>query len=310
MPRHDAVALNCPAKINLALSVGSPDQSGLHPIASWMVAVRFGDRLSIEAWDAAQSRFDIRFQPDAPAGGTVTWPLGDDLAYRAHALLERRMGRPLPARVRLDKRIPVGSGLGGGSSNAAATLVALDRQFDLGLDRDELVHLGQQLGSDVGFAVYAILGHPSVIVSGRGDRLEPVDQTDPVHLVLVLPPLACPTPEVYRQFDAMKTAARSQPQVREALPDLEAVRALVGQDLRSGLFNDLADAACAVQPRLRDYREQLHQALDLPAHITGSGAAMFVVTSSPEEAEAAASKATAATGLPAVATRTLERFHP
>lgn len=297
MRRHDAVEQICPAKVNLALAVGAPAEAGLHPIASWMVAVQFGDRLRVETRNAGSSQFEIRFQADAPAGGTVTWALKNDLTHRAHALLEQRTDRRLPVRLRLDKCIPAGAGLGGGSSNAAATLVTLNRLFDLALERDELIRLGQQLGSDVGFAVCAILGHPSVIVSGGGDRLEPLDRTDAIHLVLVLPPLACPTAEVYHRFDAINASPPP--------PDVEAMRQLAGPDVPHGLFNDLAESACAVRPKLRHHRQRLGDALGMPVHITGSGAAMFVVASSADEAADLTAKAMATTGLPVVATRTL-----
>ena len=298
MRRRDAVELTCPAKVNLALSVASPMESGLHPIASWMVAVCFGDRLSIEGSDAACSTYDIRFDPGAPAGGHVDWPSEHDLSCRAHRLLEQRAGRSLPVSLRLRKNIPVGAGLGGGSSNAAATLVALNRRFELGFDRDELVRLGQHLGSDVGFLVCAVLGQPSVIVSGCGERLEPVAHADTMHLALVFPPLACPTPDVYRQFDVMNVAPNAQ-------PDIAAVRSLADPDGSMALFNDLAEAACVVRPQLRQYRSLLERAVRQPVHVTGSGAAMFVLASSAEEAALLADKATAATGMPAVATRTM-----
>ena len=124
-PTPGQVTLACPAKLNLTLAVGPPRSDGMHPIASWMVVVRFADTLTLKEIEG-DSTFDIHFADDAPRHQEVDWPLEEDLAFRAHALLQREADRDLPVAVTIKKRIPAGAGLGGGSSDAAAVMEVQD----------------------------------------------------------------------------------------------------------------------------------------------------------------------------------------
>lgn len=323
------VTIDCPAKLNLALAVDPPDPQdplGLHPIASWMAALSLADRLVVERVDhlenpSRDSAFRLSFAADAPSPREIDWPLADDLAVRAHALVEQKAGRKLPVSVDLQKRIPTGAGLGGGSSDAAGMIVALDRLFDLGLGPQDHHELAAALGSDVHFALAALAGADSggtcggggisggggggggtsAIVSGSGDRVEPAPQSEawPIDLVLVLPPFGCPTGPVYAAFDRL---TRSKPPI-----DLDGLRELArGFTPSTGeLFNDLTDAAVAVQPRLESLLGELRQVSPLPVHVTGSGAACFMVADSAAQAQHLAETLAAKLGVVALATRTI-----
>lgn len=271
---------HCPAKVNLALSVGAPLENGMHPIRSWMVQVSFYDDLIVEPVEGP-SAYHIDWAPDAPQPSAIDWPLEKDLAVRAHRMIQQHVGRDLPVRMTLAKRIPVGAGLAGGSSNGAIMLRAINRVHDLGLPHDLLCDMAGQLGSDPAF----FLGPASAIVSGLGHVIEPIALDQPIHLVLMLPPLACNTGAVYRTFDAVSPNA--------------ALRA-VGPGIDP--FNDLAEAACEVEPRLRAVRARCGQLLGRAVHVTGSGAAMFALAAGAEEA---ASLAARITDIPARAVCTL-----
>ncbi len=302
MPTTDRLTLACPAKVNLALSVAAPNAQGMHPIASWMTALTFSDELTLERLPQGPSRFDLAFDQNpsaAPrASAAIDWPLEKDLSFRAHALLQEHLQRDLPVRLTLRKRIPTGAGLGGGSSNAAATLVGLNRLFDLSLPREALLNLAGKLGSDVGFLLRAIEGEPSALVLGLGQLIEPVPRSSPIHLVLIFPPFGCPTGEVYRAFDLLPDAA---PQA-----DVSRVRALASASFvaQDAPFNDLARPACLVRPQLAELRRQLTANLKLPVHVTGSGSTLFIVAPAAKHAQLLAQRATQVTGLPAIATRT------
>ena len=200
-PGSGEIRLDCPAKVNLALSVGRPNRVGLHPIASWMVAVDFCDSLILRGAAGQDSSYHIEFAHDAPCPQEVDWSIDKDLTYRAHECVSLQVDEPLPVDLTLEKRIPAGSGLGGGSSNAAAMLVALNQLFRLGLDKNQLLQSSQQLGSDVRFFTSALNGQPSAIVSGTGETVEEAPLRSELHLVLILPPLRCPTAQVYEAFD-------------------------------------------------------------------------------------------------------------
>jgi len=268
----DALALFCPAKINLALGVGPRNDVGMHPISSWMVPLAFGDTLELARLaDADPSRFDLRFTEDAPIKGAIDWPLESDLAFRAHALLEQASGRKLPIAMKLRKRIPAGAGLGGGSANAAAMLDGLNRLFALGFDDEALAGFAGRLGSDVIFQLAARRHTSGAIVTGTGGVITPLPPAEPLQLILIFPgaDVACGTAEVYRAFDATYTP--------RPLPDPDAMmRLAIGPLGEASLFNDLEAPAIAVQPQVGVTLEHLRQ-LGLAPHVTGSGSTVFVI---------------------------------
>jgi hypothetical protein len=117
----DDLLVHAPAKLNLALSVGAPRPDGLHPLSSWMVTLGWGDSIYLRRRDpGSSSLFANVWAADAPHTPDLDWPLRSDLAWKAHAAIERAVGRQLPVRVRVEKRIPVGGGLGGGGQGDSA----------------------------------------------------------------------------------------------------------------------------------------------------------------------------------------------
>lgn len=288
------------AKINLALSVGPPEppgsaKPGWHPICSWIHAIDLADDVRVEpAVDS--STYFIAWSPDAPRPSPIDWPIDTDLAVRAHRLLEAHAGRTLPIRLQLDKRIPVGGGLGGGSSDAAATLTAVNALFSLGISPADLRTLSRRLGSDVAFFIDDDSSHFAprpAIVSGFGDHVERLETRRTDSLVLLAPPFPCPTRAVYRAYDA------APHRLREA-----QVRALASNPgARAALFNDLDAGAATVAPPLDPLRASLAAALARPIHMTGSGSTLFTLASSDREARSLASKSRTVPGITAVPAR-------
>ncbi|MEX2544782.1 MAG: 4-(cytidine 5'-diphospho)-2-C-methyl-D-erythritol kinase [Phycisphaeraceae bacterium] len=297
MPSAAPLTFTCPAKVNLALSVGPSDATGYHLIASWMVALAFGDRLTLTRLADGPTTWAIAFDPAGPAAAQrVDWPLDDDLAVRAHRLVEHRVGRPLPIDARLAKHVPTGAGLGGGSSAAAATLLAVDHLFELHLGEATLRELAAQLGSDVPFLVAALHGSPAALVTGVGHVIEPTTLPQPIHLALAMPAITCPTGEVYLAFDEQAASPVDTPRV--------SALARRGLPVDAELFNDLAMPATRVRPALADLRGRLARELDRAVHVTGSGAALFVLARDADDAAAVAARITVVTDAPAIATRT------
>jgi len=284
-PCH-VVTMLCPAKVNLALAVEPLDAStGRHPIASWMVAVDLCDDLVVHRMpDGSASTADVRFADDAPRREAVDWPLDRDLAVRAHRACEAHLGRALPVALELTKRIPTGGGLGGGSSNAAGVLVALGRLFGFPIAPPDLHTIAHRLGSDVPFALAALTGTPSAVVAGTGERIEAAPHPGG-HLLLLVPPFGCDTAAVYGAFDTAATGLR--PVGNADAAGLHALAGRVPCD-PAALFNDLAGPARAVQPRLGRLLEQAGRALNLPVHVTGSGAVCFVHADGRDHAHALA----------------------
>ena len=256
------------AKINLALAVGPPlppgsPHAGYHPIASWMHAIDLADDLTVaHAPDSKPvTTFDIAWHDGAP----VDWPIESDLTARAHRALEQHAARPLPTAVTLRKRIPAGGGLGGGSSDAAALLLALRDLHNLDITTAQLAALAHTIGTDIPYFIDDDQPPRPALVTGLGDRIERLPRSA-ASLTLILPPFGCPTCAVYRAFDAAPTHAGHEPRVRSL-----ATRPI---DTRL-LFNDLADAALRAEPRLAELHAALARELGTPVHVSGSGSTLF-----------------------------------
>lgn len=292
MPR--SILIQAPAKLNLALSVGPPLPDGMHPISSWMVTVDLFDDLHLERLpDGAFSLFATIWHSEALSRSEIEWPISRDLVHRAHTALEAFTGRELPVKSRVEKRIPVGGGLGGGSSDAAAMLRGLNELFDLGVSSADLRSVAATLGADVPF----LIDGGSAIVSGLGESIEPLEAAPDIHATLFFPGVLCPTGPVYREFDRNTTAELQVARVR-GLARRESVPA-------DAPFNDLALAAQRIAPAMADDMEEIRAAIDLPVHVCGSGSSLFVVCSDPLHASAVATHCQSRLHIPALAVSTV-----
>lgn len=289
------------AKVNLALAVGPAEPPrGYHPIASLFACVEFGGEVWIERGGDAReaSTFSTAWAADAPVKSAIDWPVEKDLGFRALRALEARVGRGLGVRVRVSKRVPVGGGLGGGSSEAAAVLRGVNRACGLGLSGAELAEIGATLGADVAFFAGGD-GCGAAVVEGFGERMRPVEMQR-LRLVLLCMPFGCATGPVYQAFDA--EPARGL-RAERLLPLVEAA----GRgDVRDALlFNDLAEAAMVVQPRLREVREAITRRSGCAVHVTGSGSTLFVVARDEAQERAVLGAAREIEGVCAVVTSTV-----
>lgn len=292
----ECVRILAPAKVNLALAVGPADpQCGLHPIASWMRTVDFSDQLELKKLpEGSFSRFATIWSEDAPKPTEIDWPLARDLAFRAHQAMEAHAGRSLPVQSLLTKSIPVGSGLGGGSSNAAAMLRGLNNLFELSIDEDTLNTIAASLGSDVPF----FLRGGDALVSGFGERCIPINSERFPALVLVFPATACPTGEIFDAFD--------EQEAQDFAPErLDGV--LQGSDLDGDdLFNDLLLAAETIEPELIEYRAALKPLAERTVHLTGSGSTLFIAADNTMHADALAQAIVERVNLPARVVKSIE----
>lgn len=256
----------CHAKVNLALAVGPPippgtPHSGYHPICSWMACIDLTDQIFLTRADGTSS-YDLAWLDGRP----VDWPTERDLVVRAHHALERHVGRELPVHIRLRKRIPAGGGLGGGSSNAAQTLLGLDELFGLQRGVHELQLVASTLGSDVAFFIDDATPARPAIVSGLGEQIDRLDRLSS-ELVLVCPGFPCPTPDVYRAFDALHCATLDQ----------RLIRTIATTGSLGRLFNQLAPAAERVEPRLALLRARIAEHVGTAPHVSGSGSTLFLI---------------------------------
>ncbi len=255
-----------PAKINLDLYVGPRRADGYHPVDSVVAKVTLYDDLLL------RGRLDgeITLRVDGADGG----PVEQNLALRAARRLAEETDTPFGADIHLTKAIPPGRGLGGGSSDAAASLAGLARLWRVELPAGRLAELAAELGSDVPL----FLGTPAARITGRGERLQPV-AVHPFVAVLHLPDITCSTPEVYRRFDDLPPSGHVADD-----RDLRTMGRRPPSRWRRGLRNDLTAAACAAGDEFRRLFEQLTDCVGEDLAVTGSGSALFVLCDDEDEA--------------------------
>lgn len=255
-----------PGKVNLTLAVLSRREDGFHELESWVVPIDLCDRLQLSPADALSLRL-IGDEKGAPPGP-------ENLVWRAAEAMARAVGREPNVAITLEKMIPAGTGLGGGSSDAAATLLGLNRLWELGWSMEQLSPVAEALSSDVPL----FLTGQSAIVRGRGERIETMPRAWQGWLVLIVPPFRLSTAVVYREWSRTAATGRVPAAPWTTLP-------CPSESLLDQLFNDLEPAAFRVEPKLA----LLHAALDglkgRAVRMSGSGAALFTLFDDPAEAE-------------------------
>ncbi len=180
-----------PAKINLSLRVLRRREDGFHEIETLMVPLDLADEIVLEDMAAEPGSIElVCSDPTIPNGP-------GNLAYRAAALFMTRLKHAMPpVRIVLAKHVPHGAGLGGGSSDAATVLLALNERTQAGFSTSELAAMAAELGSDVPFFVY----QSAAVCRGRGERIEPTEFNHPLSLVLFKPEFPIPTPWAYQRW--------------------------------------------------------------------------------------------------------------
>jgi 4-diphosphocytidyl-2-C-methyl-D-erythritol kinase len=260
-----SVRVFAPAKINLTLEVGAPRADGLHPLQSIVTFADVGDVVEAHEADALSLTIKGEFADDLSADDT-------NLVLRAARALAAAAGIASPkAALILEKDLPVASGIGGGSADAAATLHALNALWALGLDQRGLSDIACQLGADVPICV---AGAPAYM-TGAGETWTPLALPS-FAAVLVNPLKALPTPDVYRRFDAMKLGASF---AERGAPDLTSSNAAF--IAIAGIGNDLDAPARALMPELDAVTAALRaDGRALGVGLSGSGATMFALVQS------------------------------
>lgn len=261
------ITVRAAAKFNLHLGVGPVREDGFHPLATVYHAIGLYDDVTVS--EAAEWQVALTAE-DHIATGEV--PIGDDnIAVRAGKALAAHHGVDRAARIEIHKGIPVAGGLAGGSADAAATLVALDRLWSLETSDEDLLRLAAELGSDVPFALIGA----TAIGGGRGEIVEPVADNGAWWWVVVGNEQGLSTPAVYRAFDELAGADVGDPHVPEQL--LEALEKGDPDLLASVLTNDLQPPALALRPDLAQTFADGDEAGALAVQLSGSGPTVLML---------------------------------
>jgi 4-diphosphocytidyl-2-C-methyl-D-erythritol kinase len=279
--RPAAFALPSFAKINLSLRVLGRRPDGYHELETVFQTVSLCDRLEFRP--LADGRLELACDaPGVPADET-------NLVHRAAVLLRARYGVRGGARVEIEKQIPAGGGLGGGSSNAAAALVGLARLWEIETGGEELSALGARLGADVPF----FLAGGTAAGFGRGDEVRPLADAPRRRLLIVTPPVRVSTAEAYKSLSAPALTKENEAVnfyvSHEALDFSGSLRGLLSNDFEPAIFRRF--------PEIERARDALLRAGATHALLSGSGSSVFGIFDSDGRAqEAAGALAGAAVG--------------
>jgi len=251
------IDIKTPAKLNLFLEVVGKRDDGFHELETVMHTVDLFDEISM-----ARAGEGIAFSTSGIRAG----PDEKNLALRAARLFfsrERSLGG---ATIHLHKKIPVGAGLGGGSSDAAAILVGLNRLAGEPLAREELVAIGNELGSDMAF----FFTGGTALCTGRGEKVEPIEGVGPYRFSLIYPGFPSITRDVYQNLNLGLTKTKNDSSIF-----IDILRNGTPQAVGAAFFNRLEEAAFRTASSLRRFRKLLKERASSPYFLCGSGSPFF-----------------------------------
>jgi len=255
----DGLLVRAPAKINLSLLIAGKRPDGFHELETIMAKVNFYDQILIEQGKKAGIELICNGPEWAPEGE-------ENLVHKAAKMLLESCGQGADIKITLTKNIPAGSGLGSASSDAAATLMGLNKYLDLSLPNRELAKLAAQLGSDVAF----FLDGPLAFCTGKGEKIKKIDENFNFLALLVLPNVTSSTKEVYANYE-------HNPAIYNKL------HTKINSPLRKNRI-DLVQKVCAnmlemscfsLYKELADLKAKIESLGVRPLCLSGSGSAMF-----------------------------------
>ena len=281
------VSASAPGKINIFFKVGALKSDGYHDVLSIYQALDIRETVKV----ADSSRWKVSVSGALSDEQIAAVPTGEDnLVVRAAKSIGQlaNLTRVSELNFEITKNVPVAGGMGGGSADAAAAMLAVDELWDTQVDGEALMKAAAELGADIPFA---LLGGTAIGI-GRGDKLDPIDDVQKLHWVLVPMDVGLSTPRVYAKLDEMR-AAKGQEPTLVPVPQVphELIDALVNGDAREvakHLHNDLQEAAVALMPELSITMHAGLAAGALAAMVSGSGPTIAMLAESEEAAESIA----------------------
>ncbi len=280
--------LLAPAKINLYLEIIGDRPDGFHELAMVMQTVELSDRITLSTLSTDTIRVRCN-HPEVPNDES-------NLAYRAAALLGEKFPKAFARHggigIDIEKNIPVGAGLAGGSTDAAAVLVGIDMMWKLGLTRIELQSLGAQLGSDIPFCISG----GTAIATGRGEKISPITDLQGLYVVLgKYRSLSVSTPWAYKtyrsQFESNYVREEASLLARQERvhsgPMVAAIAQQDGETIAQRLYNDLEKVVLPEHPKVQALRDACAACPEaLGAMMSGSGPTVFALAKTLEDAKA------------------------
>ncbi|MCL0046454.1 4-(cytidine 5'-diphospho)-2-C-methyl-D-erythritol kinase [Dehalococcoidales bacterium] len=256
-----------PAKLNLTLEVLAKRQDGFHEVSSVIQTINLCDSLRFELSQK------IEFKSNVPK-----WAPGESLVSKATSLLQQTTACSKGAMIEINKRIPLASGLGGDSSDAAATLRGLNQLWRLSLPPDKLLELAAKLGSDVAFFIYG----GTALVKGRGEIVTRLPPLPHMWVVLMIPPVPRIERKTEQLYSSLKASHYTDGQITDRFVAWLTRGSLKERGIIFNVFNGVA-LTCFID--LREYWQQFLKAGAQEVHLAGSGPALFTLVKDKAQAE-------------------------
>ncbi len=244
------------AKVNLSLEVLYKRKDNFHEINTIFYKTKIHDLLHF----SKSAKYEISLDKN------IDIPLQSNLIYKAAQLLQSYVEKDLSCSIKVEKNIPTGGGLGGGSSNAAYTLLALNDLFDLKVSKEELSKLAAQLGSDVPFFLY----DKTCVASGRGEIISEIDFEVPYHMLLINPGIHISTPEAYKSLNRNNIPVKG----KDYLKLLEN-QSVLTPELTNHFKNDFEEYVFKTFSKIYDIKNALYENDSVFALMSGSGSTVF-----------------------------------
>ncbi|MEP6755059.1 MAG: 4-(cytidine 5'-diphospho)-2-C-methyl-D-erythritol kinase [Chthonomonadales bacterium] len=267
-----SMTIQSPSKINLTLDVLSLREDGFHSVATVMQSISLADEISLSQSETSGIRItcsDLEIPTDER-----------NLAHKAASAIIIYSNIDTGVDIHLDKFVPSQAGLGGGSSNAAYTLLGMNKLYDLNISNEDLARIAASLGSDVPFFIRG----GTCVCRGRGELVKPLPDIEPIHIVVVRPDAAVSTPRAYQLLDTIpdRSSARNSGRMVDAIVEINSERII------STLSNDFEPAILPDQLNIALAFDDMMMARAINVRLCGSGSAVFGVFPSQETALTAA----------------------
>ena len=256
---EDGLLVRAPAKINLSLLIAGKRSDGFHEIETLMAKVNLYDELLFERSNTGRIELLCKGSHSSPAGA-------ENLVYKACEVLLNRAGVHPQIKVTLTKNIPAGAGLGGGSSDAAAALIGLNKFMKTGFSQQELAEMASELGSDIAF----FIGGPLAYCTGRGEKIRKIENKYPFLSVLILPNVNVSTKKVYDNYEHDQNIYKHLKAVIEENLKKNNV------DLIAQMCANMLENSCfSIHYQLSKLKARAEKLGVVPICLSGSGSAMF-----------------------------------
>jgi 4-diphosphocytidyl-2-C-methyl-D-erythritol kinase len=257
----DGLLVRAPAKINLSLLIAGKRPDGFHEIETIMAKVNWYDEILIQQGQKTGIELLCTGPNWAPEGE-------ENLVYKAGQMLLESCGRQANIKITLTKNIPAGSGLGSASSDAAATLIGLNKYLDLQIYDAELANLAAQLGSDVAF----FLDGPLAFCSGKGEKIKKIDENFNFLALLILPDISASTKKVYANY------MHNQPLYKKLSAQINDLLTKNRIDLVSKMCTNMLEISCfSVYKEIAELKAKIESLGIRPLCLSGSGSALFYI---------------------------------